>query len=87
MEFILNKNYPNPFQAGTNIVYTIQDEIPVKLVVTDLLGNTVAILVNEMQMPGKHELFFDASDLPGGAYFLHGKAGNQVKTRKMIKMY
>jgi hypothetical protein len=52
--------------------------------VYNLLGQEVAILVNEEQAVGVYEVTFDAAQLPSGIYFYSINAGDFVATKKMI---
>ena len=56
----------------------------VTLKVYDVLGNEVAALVNEQKPAGEYEVEFNASELGTGIYFYQLKAGNLVKTKKMM---
>ncbi len=57
--YSLDQNYPNPFNPTTTISYHLPVAGSVKLGVYDMLGREVAVLVNEMTMPGNHEVQFD----------------------------
>lgn len=93
-DFRLEQNYPNPFNPGTNIRFRISDFGFVTLKVFDVLGNEVAILVNEDKQPGTYEVNFstkgesassgNAYGLPSGIYFYKLQAGSFVDTKKMI---
>jgi N-acetylneuraminic acid mutarotase len=90
-EFALHQNYPNPFNPETIIKYQIPELSLVTLKVYDVLGNKVAILVNEEQVVGSYKVEFDATALPSGIYFYrlqvypaNGGAGNYVETKKMV---
>ena len=50
--FVLYQNYPNPFNPSTNIRFQISDGGYVALKIYDVLGNEVAILVDEEKEPG-----------------------------------
>ena len=101
-EFSLSQNYPNPFNPTTKIKFSIPSVIAsgskqsqmITIKVYDILGNEVAILVNEELAPGKYEIEFDASNFSSGIsarggfasgiYFYQLKAGSFIQTRKMI---
>ena len=91
-DFGLNQNYPNPFNPSTIISFTIPAVkntnivVPqqVTLTVYDILGNEVATLVNEQQLPGNSEVLFDASHLSSGVYFTTLHIDNISKTITMM---
>jgi hypothetical protein len=83
-EYSLSQNYPNPFNPGTIISYQIPESGFVSLVVFDVLGNEVAMLVNENKQPGSYEVTFDAVNLPSGVYFYTLKSNKFVNTKKML---
>jgi hypothetical protein len=87
--FRLFQNYPNPFNPSTKIEFVIPKSSFVSLKIYDLLGREVASLVNEEKNPGSYEVEFsakggDAYNLSSGTYFYQIKAGDFVKTKKMI---
>jgi len=97
--FRLEQNYPNPFNPSTKIKYQIapsnlpKGEVFVSLKVYDILGNEIALLVNEEKQPGVYEVEFsakggsasggDAYNLSSGIYYYKLQAGNFVQTKKM----
>jgi hypothetical protein len=85
-EYKLLQNYSNPFNPSTKIGYELPNAGFVELKVFDVLGNEVANLVNGEMNAGRHEITFNAKNLSSGMYFYRIKAGNFVKTMKMILM-
>jgi hypothetical protein len=84
MAFNLEQNYPNPFNSVTTINWQIAQNSKVTLKVLDIVGRTVATLVDEQRPQGKYETQFNAATLPKGIYFYQLKAGEFSQTRKMI---
>lgn len=84
LKFYLSQNYPNPFNPATKINYGITKLSIVKIVVYDVLGNEVAILVNEYQKPGNYFVDFNASHLSSGIYLYKLQTENIVETKKML---
>jgi hypothetical protein len=80
--YSLSQNYPNPFNPSTTIRYGLPERSQVNLTVFNTLGQMVAVLVNEKQEPGDHEVTFDGSATPSGIYFCRLRAGGvQLTTR------
>ena len=94
LEFSLSQNYPNPFNPSTKIKYSIPSANNpllggargglVTLKVYDILGNEIAILVNEEQTAGNYEVEFNATKLSSGVYFYRLQVGSFNQTEKMI---
>jgi photosystem II stability/assembly factor-like uncharacterized protein len=84
-EFRLEQNYPNPFNPTTKIRFRLPDgKIFVSLKIYDLVGQEVAILVNEQKQSGDYEAVWDASDKPSGVYIYRLKAGGFSEARKLL---
>jgi len=83
-EFRLYQNYPNPFNPITTIKFTINDLRFTTLKVFDVLGNEIALLVNEEKPAGSYEVEFDATNLASGIYFYRLQASSFVETKKMV---
>lgn len=87
----LHSNYPNPFNPETTISYDLKEPAEVRLNIYNLKGQLVKTLVNSEQTAGKHNVVFSARDnrgnkLSSGIYFYRLRAGDYVKTRKMMLM-
>ena len=82
--YLLHQNYPNPFNPSTNIKFDIPKNEFVTLKVIDLLGQEVAILVNEKLSAGTYEVGWNASGYPSGVYFYRLQIDNFAKVNKMI---
>ena len=76
--------YPNPFNSTTQIEFTLPTTQRVSLRLYDVLGREVAVMLNEIQTAGKHEMMFDASGLPSGVYLCRLEAGGMAQTRKVV---
>jgi hypothetical protein len=57
--YILYKNYPNPFNPTTTIGYKLKERAYVKLYVYDVKGELVEVLVNQTQEAGYYEVEFN----------------------------
>jgi len=85
-KFCVLQNYPNPFNPSTTIEYDLARRTFVRLSIYDILGRSVATIVNEVQEPGRHRQKFDGSNVPSGIYFYRLTAGEFVRTRMMVLM-
>lgn len=83
-DYKLFQNYPNPFNPNTTIEYQIPKTSHVTIKVYDVLGNEVAILINQEVNAGTHELNFDASSLSSGLYIYKLNAEYYEQTMKML---
>lgn len=86
MNYTLLQNYPNPFNPATTIRFTIPEKSNVRVSVTDVLGNEVAVLANGLTEAGSHSIEFNASDLPSGIYFCILQSGQLSESKKMVLM-
>jgi len=82
-DFMLSQNYPNPFNPTTNFEYSIPEQSFVELKVFDILGNEVAILINEEQSAGTYRADFNGEGLASGLYIAKLTAGNFIQSIKM----
>jgi len=88
--FILEQNFPNPFNPTTVISYQLPVFSAVTLKIYNALGNEVAVLVDEEQLPGHHEVSFNAQlttnhqQLSSGVYFYRLQAGSFSTTKKFL---
>jgi hypothetical protein len=85
----LAPNYPNPFNAGTVIGFTLPQYTHVSLEVFNILGQRVRTLVDHPMYPGVHQIEFDGTDnagrgLAAGVYFYRLKTELGTRTHKMV---
>ena len=80
----LSDCYPNPFNPSTTVRYQLDTKRRVRLAVFDLLGREVALLVDEDQAMGSHEVRCNASQMASGIYFYHLQAGTFQQTKRMV---
>jgi hypothetical protein len=77
----LAPNFPNPFQESTTLSFRLPHPEYVQLQVFDVLGQEVAVLVDEVRPAGVHEVVWQGGSLPSGVYLMRIRAGLQVRTR------
>ncbi len=88
-DYRLYQNFPNPFNAGTEIRYDLPIQQNVKLSLYNLLGQLVKVLVNEQQDAGIYTIRWDGTNgrdenVPTGIYLYRIEAGHFVRMRKMM---
>ncbi len=86
-DFVLETNYPNPFNPSTTIAFSLPEDARVRLTVFDAIGRPVANLVDGHVAAGRHTVDFDAAGLPSGTYFyrIETPAGALVKQMSLLK--
>ena len=84
--FELTGNYPNPFNPTTTVNFALPESADVRVTVFDMLGRQVRVLVNGTLPAGRHEVVFDASQLPSGAYFLQYSTPEGTFNKQMVLM-
>ena len=83
-EFELYQNYPNPFNPTTMIAFSLPQASWATLTVLDVLGRSVAVLVNGNLQAGIYNAEWNATQTASGVYFYHLQAGTFVATRKLV---
>ncbi len=82
--FRLSPNYPNPFNPVTHIPFTLPRASQVKIEIYNLLGQRVAVLLDERKPAGSYTTEFDGSSLPSGVYLCRMQAREFRQVRKML---
>jgi hypothetical protein len=87
--YALSQNYPNPFNPTTKINFDLPQPGEVTLEVFNMLGQRVAVLVDEYLEAGSHTVEWDSRDEYGdhvasGIYLYRLNAGDVGFTRKMM---
>ncbi len=86
----LGLNYPNPFNPATTIPYQLGDASLVQITVHDVLGRTVATLIDSFAPAGTHSTAWDGrtllgSDAATGVYLVALRVnGELADTRKIV---
>lgn len=81
---LLEQNVPNPFAHSSTITYNIPRTGHVTIKVYNSLGETVRVLVNEVQSAGLQTIEVHATELSNGIYFYSIQAEGTIQTRKMM---
>ena len=83
-EFALAQNYPNPFNPSTKISWQSPVSSHQTLKIYDVLGNEVAVLVDEYRPAGNYDVEFNSQNLSSGIYFYKLKIGKNELVKKML---
>ncbi len=87
--FKLYGNFPNPFNPGTRISYSVDQPSEVVLSIYNAIGQKVRTVSEGYREPGFYTLFWDGHSDEGrncsaGVYLYRLAAGNKVATSKML---
>lgn len=87
--YILNNNYPNPFNPSTTITYYLPKKVHVQVTIYNILGEKVKLLVNEIQSAGNYLITWNGTDdrnhnLSTGVYFYELIAAQHREAKKML---
>jgi len=86
--FVLAQNYPNPFNPSTTIQFKLPVQSQVQLSIYNLLGQRIAVLLDENKSAGVYTVQWNAQDDSGrpvssGIYLIRLDARNQTQIRRM----
>ena len=90
--FVLQPNYPNPFNPTTTIRFGLPERSPVKLVIYNIAGQRVATLVDRAMSAGYHQVQWNGKNRNGqqaasGVYIYRLTAGKQQFVKKMLLVW
>ena len=81
----LYKAYPNPFNPGTTLSFSLEESANVTLRVYSTLGMEVATLLDNRSMDaGFHNIEFNGNDLMSGVYIAVLEAAGTVQQQKLV---
>ena len=89
--YVLHNAYPNPFNPYTTIHYDLPKSGFVRMDIYDLMGRQIKTLVNKNMVAGHWSIDWNATNnlfqpVPAGLYIYAIKAGNFMKTKKMVRI-
>ncbi|MFH1851179.1 MAG: T9SS type A sorting domain-containing protein [Candidatus Neomarinimicrobiota bacterium] len=87
--FRLLANYPNPFNPTTTVSYYLREQLPVRMMIYNLLGQEIKILVDETRPAGDNTIIWNGRDANGapvstGIYICQMRVGGFTDSRKML---
>ena len=85
-EITLHSNFPNPFNPGTMLSFSIGKTSKVRLDIYDINGRNIRSLVNKNLSQGSHQYYWDASKKSSGVYFVSLMIDGINKTQKIMLM-
>ncbi|MBP1691949.1 MAG: Por secretion system C-terminal sorting protein, partial [Bacteroidetes bacterium] len=83
-DYVLDQNFPNPFNPSTTIQYALPHATFVRLSVFNTLGQRVAVLQDGVQEAGYHRAEFDGARVSSGVYYYRIEAGSFTAMKKMM---
>jgi len=83
-DYSLNQNYPNPFNPSTTVTFGIPENSDVQVTIYDMVGNKVAVLVNDNLSAGYHTYTWNASNHASVIYFCQMTTGKFTSVNKML---
>ena len=82
--YILNRSYPNPFNASFTIPFVLKKTTEVKLKLYDISGRQVMQILNEKLSSGSYHYRVDANTLSSGVYILKIDLGQNAHSQKLV---
>jgi hypothetical protein len=77
--------YPNPFNSGTILRFSVTRREHVSLTTFDVQGREVAIIADRAYEPGSYSIPFDTRALPSGIYFARLQSSSRASaTAKLL---
>jgi hypothetical protein len=88
-EYMLDQNFPNPFNPSTTLRYGLPKDSEVSVVIYDIRGNAVRTIESGAQVAGWYEQIWngmndDGQPVSTGLYLTRLRAGSYTKTIKML---
>lgn len=83
-EYTLEQNYPNPFNPVTTISFGIPESGMTSLRVYNIIGQEIAVLLNEDISAGHYNIQFDATDMTSGLYLYKLQSNDFTSIKKML---
>ncbi|MBI5059512.1 carboxypeptidase regulatory-like domain-containing protein [candidate division KSB1 bacterium] len=84
LAYVLEQNFPNPFNSTTNFRFALREPGFTTLKVYNLLGELVAAPLAASLPAGVHTLSYDMNGLATGQYFYVLESGSFRQARKML---
>ena len=87
--FVLNQNFPNPFNGNTEISFSIPYQSQTQINIFDIRGAYIGTILNKKLNAGKHSIhlnteFINQNSLSSGTYFYQLNTTNNQSVRKFL---
>jgi len=76
--------YPNPFNAITNLSYSLPITSPVTIQICDMSGRLIETLVNDLQPAGQHSITWNSLNASSGVYLVRMESAGFRDVRKVF---
>ena len=83
-DFILNQNFPNPFNSSTTIRFSISEPANVSIKIFNVLGIQTTTLVDEFKSVGPFEVVWNGDNESSGVYYVQMNVEGKISTKKMV---
>jgi hypothetical protein len=77
-------NHPNPFNASTDVEFTLSEPGAVRLSIYNIRGQRIMILLDGWMKEGPHAVRWNAEKYSSGIYFCGLETGEQSVIRRMV---
>ena len=89
LEFIISRNYPNPFNSITHIDYQVPIDNHINITIYDIMGREVKTLMDQVQIKGIYTIDWNGQSEYGefvstGVYFFQFTSNGFSDEKKMI---
>lgn len=90
-QFALQQNFPNPFNRGTTIRFSVSGQQSTTLNIYSVVGQKIRTLIDRKVEEGSHTATWDGRDEDGklvgsGLYFCRLSTGKEVATIKLLNL-
>jgi hypothetical protein len=75
-----------PFSPSTTFSYLVPETCQVMIVVYNVAGEIADTLVSKVLAPGPHNIYWNASRIPSGVYFIQSTICGKLTTKKIVML-
>ncbi len=84
VSYSLSRNYPNPFNPTTTILFDLPAQSHVRLEIYNALGQRIEVPIDKAMDAGSHVFRWDGRRYASGMYFYRLEAGEFSECRRML---